>query len=277
MSQVIESSKYTTAIGDYSAWFAQVVRESFYRDTKMNQEKVLFPAPLFELLGIEEEDVSPAIAQMQRIQDDLHKAAEAILEGARLPDVYDFDNFLQAYEGFMGRLQRLEIDSLLFDFGMDRTTGLRSSSVMIADLERELDRRARRGQPFSVVIACLDNWSAENYEERIKVASASIRDCMRSFDDAYVSGEGEFVVSLKHADASGGIRFVDRLQESLHKARTDFSMSFCVAEPLPGDNIPELVENVRGDLQQTIVRGGGVTKQYEDLSPLQRFLSTITK
>jgi diguanylate cyclase len=277
MSQVIESNKYTTVIGDYSAWFAQVVRESFYRDSKMNQEKVLFPEPLFALLGIDEGDVSPAIAQMQRIQDDLHKSAEAILEGTRLPDIYDFDNFLQSYEGFMGRLQRLEIDSLLFDFGMDRTTGLRSASVMIADLERELDRRARRGQPFSVVVARLDTWSEENYEERVKLASAAIRDCMRSFDDAYVSGEGEFIVSLKHADASGGIRFVDRLQEFLQKSRTDFSMSFCVAEPLPGDNITDLVENVRGDLQQTIVRGGGVTKQYEDLSPLQRFLSTITK
>lgn len=277
MSQVIESRKYTAVIGDYSAWFAQVVRQSFYRDSRMRQENVLLPRPLFELFGIDEEDITPAIAQMQRIQDDLHRTAELILEESRLPDVYDFDNFLQTYEGFMGRLQRLEIDSLLFDFGMDSATGLRSSSVMFADLERELDRRARRGQPFSIVVARLDEWSAENYEERIRRAAASIRDCMRSFDDAYVSGQGEFIVSLKHADGSGGVKFVDRLQETLHKERVNFSMSFCVAEPLPGDNIPELIDNVRGDLQQTVLRGGGVIKQYEDLSPLQRFLTTIAK
>ena len=83
-------------------------------------------------------------------------SGQNLLTSENVPTQDMFQNFWQAYEGLMGLLHRLEKDSLLGDLGIDPITGLRSSKEMKKDLERELERRSRRGQPFCIALTCID-------------------------------------------------------------------------------------------------------------------------
>jgi len=51
------------------------------------------------------------------------------------------------------------------------------------------------------------------------------------------------------------------------------SLSCCVAEPLPNDNLDNLLANMRNDLDTTDKNEDAVLEYYE-LSPLQRYIKT---
>lgn len=209
-------------------------------------------------------------------QSILHQMASDILDAEEQPVRATVETFLVAYESFQNSLRRLEQDSLLADFGIDALTGLRSKSVMIPDLERELERRARRGQPFCFVVSRIDGETAQKDPEKIKKAAKCIEKTIRSFDDAYVTADGEFLSSLKHSDNNGGLKFVVRLNEILkNEEGVTFTMSSCVAEPLPGDNISQLIINVRKDLDDISSTSRSALGQYEDISPLSRYIQSI--
>ncbi|MFA7275473.1 MAG: hypothetical protein WC043_01570 [Pseudobdellovibrionaceae bacterium] len=274
MTQKIKSDTYSILEGDYSAWFGQVVMALFYGEASV-RDGIKFPPSLellFESQGIE----GGCPEQLVDSQAYLNSLTQKILEKHETPDAEVFASFLQAYEGFSGLLQRLEKDALLQDFGMDRTTGMRSSTVMITDLARELERRARRGQPFSVAMVRIDNPELRAQESVVKLAAACIQKTMRSFDDSYVTSPGEFLISLKHSDTNGAMKFATRLEEE-RKLNTeiDFTMSCCVAEPLPGDDVHVLVKNIREDLDRISSLGSGTAGEYEDLSPLSRYLQSV--
>jgi GGDEF domain-containing protein len=182
---------------------------------------------------------------------------------------------LNFYEDFTERIARFDIDSVLSDFGVDTITGLRSATVIISDLERELERRARRGHPFSIVLCQIDKPDAGKLAGHIEMSARAIKSCMRNFDDAYLSGKNEILVSLKQTDNAGALRFVERLKEELSNEQADFTMSFCAAEPMPGDDLRGLINNVRTDLQEIAASGEGAG-EYEEISSLQRFIKSMT-
>lgn len=85
---------------------------------------------------------------------------------------------------------------------------------------------------------------------------------IRSFDDAYVMNDGEFLSCLKHSDNGGGLKFINRLSRILENdMEVEFSMSSIVAEPLPGDSITQLIDGVRNELQSLSSTGVGVTEE----------------
>jgi hypothetical protein len=259
--------------GDYAAWLSRVLMSAFYDDVA-NREEIFHPAPLQSL-------TDEAIVIPQRVIDSqgiLHQIAEKILEEEQKPKKEILDEFLITYQNFQNTLQRLEQDRLLADYGIDAETGMRSSAVMIPDLERELERRERRGQPFCIVLSRIDDSATRKSPEAIALAVAAIEKTIRSFDDAYVSNEGEFLSSLKHSDDKGGLKFVARLNDNLKSnSNVNFTMSSCVAEPLPGDSIPQLIANVRQDLDVLSGQERGAMGQYEDISPLSRYLQSMKK
>ncbi len=267
--------KLNAFMNEYSIWFAQVIRAAFYPD--ISEKEFASPPMIDTIPEITERIGSSAITlRLKEVQGHLHQLANMIIATPSIPKISDFDLFWQTYEGFSNQIQRIEKDSLLSDFGVDIKTGLRSSALMIVELERELERRARRGQPFSIAILRIDDKELRTSEDALQKASAAIGKTIRSFDDAYISGEGEFIISLKHSDTNGGLRFVARFNQALKfDLGADFTVSSCVAEPLPGDDISELLSNIRADLDDIAGAGKGATGQYEEISPLNRFLQTL--
>ncbi|MDD3019582.1 MAG: hypothetical protein PHX61_01215 [Alphaproteobacteria bacterium] len=269
------NQKLTAFMNDYSIWFSQVVRAAFYPDVA---EKELSGPPRIDTIPeiIERIGSDSVLSRLKEMQGHLHQLAAQMISTPNIPKISDFDMFWQTYEGFSNQIQRIEKDSLLSDFGVDIKTGLRSSAVMIVELERELERRARRGQPFSIAILRIDDEELRTSEAVLEKTSFAIGKTIRSFDDAYVSGDGEFIISLKHSDTNGGLRFVSRFNQALKfDLGADFTVSSCVAEPLPGDDVPSLLANIRADLDSITGTGKGVTGQYEEISPLNRFLQKL--
>ncbi|MDY0030026.1 MAG: hypothetical protein RBR86_08820 [Pseudobdellovibrionaceae bacterium] len=259
---------------EYAAWFSQVIRAVFYRGYAEPFEK---PALIDTVQEIKNKIKNETLlTRLIEEQNSLHQIADEMMAGEKMPPIEEFDIFWQTYEGFSTHLKRLDRDTVLSDFGLDMQTGLRSESVMIPELEKELERRSRRGQPFSIAVLRIDNKDDRSKETAIQSVSKAVLKTIRSFDDAYFVGNGEFVISLKHSDSNGGLRFVTRFNQALKEDdTTDFTVSSCVAEPLPGDEIQVLLQNVRVDLDHICELGHGGAGQYEEVSPLNRFLQTL--
>jgi len=190
-------------------------------------------------------------------------------------------------------LETLSKQASLHDFGFDPQSGLKNLTAMHRDLSAELERLARRGNPFSVAVASIDYFtdmqkifSAEELENIFQTIGQCFRQTARAFDDAYRFSENEFVMSLKLTDPAGGRAAVERLKKSVESANLTFknsegkdlamTMSFCVASPVPGDTMKELLENMREDLDRWREDEKGSTIEYIEVSPLERYLSSET-
>lgn len=238
------------------------------------------------------------LRDLLRVYDEMHKLAQALVSKTftsenKKPPYDDFEQFNSLYEGFIQRLRRLEQDCALADSGMDIETGLRSAKSMERDVRRELERRERRGNPFTLALAKIDNFnqikdnlSEDQMKAMYEVVGRLIRKCIRSFDDGYRSDTNEFVMCLKHSVASGGTAAVNRLSSYLEdenflfeldvdgeKKRYTLTMSYCVAEPVPGDTLDELLANMRSDLERWKEEEGGAALEYVEISPLQRYIT----
>ncbi len=284
-----------SAVADeHMEWFYRFIRRLYYPDIYRSES---FNNPqYFSSWLVDAGDYGfineSTLEGQKQLYDDLLEAAQALCEASKekgvLPDVKAFDHFLALQEGFVHGLRRLEKDCALSDSGVDVESGLRSKRVMYDDLSRELERRARRGNPFTLVIARIDHYKAlvreVSEEERqafIEVCGRLIKKCIRSFDDAYRCQDDQFVMSLKHSKTAGGTAAVNRLrrflQEENHVITTKdgksvpLTMSFVVAEPVPGDTIDGLLENMNQDLDRWD-EGGDTALEYIELSPLQRYL-----
>lgn len=261
---------FTTLQSDYAAWLSQILLSALY-DEESARKQITFPESL--QAHIEQMKIPSRLVDSQGV---LHELARKILGANGKPTKESMELFLVSFENFQMSLQKLEHGQLLADIGIDELTGMYTKDKMIPELERELERRARRGQPFCFVISRIDGTDATRNQENIILAAKAIQKTIRSFDDAYVSDEGEFISSLKHSDNNGGIKFVARLNHILKdNEAVKFTMSSLVAEPVPGDSIPQLIETVRRELKNLTNTEGGIAEQYEEISPLNQYLKSL--
>ncbi len=284
-------------LDEHAEWFGLVMRCLFYPEKSDEQKIPAMPESFFAWVKeAEKGDVVERVtlARLCRIHDELGQAATALVQSSLAevvkPEVKMFDALVDLYDEFVAQLRRLEKDCVQADSGLDVLTGLRSRKAMEKDMERELERRSRRGKPFCLVLARIDNFedirarlSSDHMREIVKSSSNLIKKCIRSFDDAYRLSESEFVMALKHADTGGGRVAITRLRGYLQETPIQIenekgeaipiSLSYCVGEPLPGDNMDELLANMRSDLSR-FDEGGDAAVEYMDISPLQRFIHT---
>lgn len=265
LSEIIEECQH---------WLTGVLSGLFYIKTEQLKS---FPKAYAEwFLQAEEAGVIPSqgLAQLKRSAHAVSTALEAAR--ATVPPKQDqFAVFMEAFEDFMGRLTLIEKQAFLSDHGVDPQTGFKTSSSLIAELKKELDRRSRRGNPFSVAIVKIDG-EEKSDEPQLTIIAEAFRKCLRSFDDIYRSDDKEFVIGLKHSDTKGGIRFTERLKDELKILNADFTFSSCVAEPDPADDMVTFLDNMRADLAKITKAGQGQVIEFEELSPLQRYVNTIT-
>ena len=261
---------------DCQHWFSQVLDSLFYGDG--NLYKMDLPEIYYRWTATFEtaHNFQKALIEQIGASEKTLKAALVVAVQNRPPVQKDFHDFLKSYEDFMGRLNGMENDSLLAGHGIDTLTGFKSHAVMMEDIKRELDRRSRRGNPYSVAMIRLDSITdVAVAEQRLKKLSAALRSCIRTFDDVYRINETDLLVSLKHSDLLGAMRFIERLKQEMKQLEADFTFTSCVAEPDPADNIDSLFQHLKKDLEQVAALGPGQSVIYEDISPLQRFVSSL--
>lgn len=218
---------------------------------------------------------SSLLAQLHYSAETLQKSLVKASQN-RPPQRADFQAFMQAFEDFMARLHPLEGHAILSEQGIDALTGFKTAPSMEAEFKKELDRRARRGSPFSIAMMRIDGkTTGEELNFQLQSISTSMRRCMRSFDDIYRTGEKDFVAGLKHSDLAGGFRFIERVKDDLKILGVDLTFSACVAEPDPSDELKEFLENMEYDLARAAASGKGEAVRFEDVSPLQRFVKSL--
>lgn len=271
MAQEKNSQFFSTLQSDYAAWLTQILLSSLY-EKSAERKQIIFPAMLSDNL---EYDISIP-SRVKDSQGILHELANGILNSSEKLPREMMETFLVTFENFQSSLQAIENGIIFADFGIDELTGFPTHEKMMLDLERELERRSRRGQPFCFVISQIDGDDAKKNNHNIIMAAKAIQKTIRSFDDAYVIEDGTFLSSLKHSDNSGGLKFVNRLNKILaNDIEIKFSMSSIVAEPIPGDNVTQLIGGVKANLQSLSSREKGIAEEYKEISPLGQYLKSL--
>lgn len=272
MTQEKDINFLATLQSDYAAWLTQVLLSALY--DAVASRKAISPPQI--LIAQKTEGGLEIPSRVLDAQVILHDLAEKMLEADAKPSKDVMEAFLATFENFQADLQKLEHGQLLADFGIDELTGMHTQDKMIPELERELERRSRRGQPFCFVISRIDGEENRAKTENVVLAAKAVQKTIRSFDDAYVTGNGEFISSLKHSDNNGGLKFVARLNYIL-KSNEDihFTMSSLVAEPMPGDSIPQLIATVGKELHNLSNTEGNIAEQYAETSPLSQYLKSL--
>lgn len=294
-------NKYETllpVLDEHTEWFHCVVQSSFYPDLYAFEKNCRNPVSFAQWTVAAENDCSAQPELLEKLTSlhcDLMQAAGSLLEQGRekhgSPDHELFSLFLTLYEEFQNNIRRLERDFMREDSGYDSFTGLRSKKMITGDIAREMDRLARQGKKFTLALARIDrfdliatHYKQPEFEACVKLVADLIKASVRSFDDAYHLGRDEFLLCLKQTDVSGGIAALERLRKELEEQNIKLafpdediplSMSCCIAEPVAGDDIQVLVDNLKADLKTTDNKGDAVLQFYE-MSPLQRYVQKTT-
>lgn len=281
-------------IDEFAEWYGDVLRRVFYYDAALpplDMNVFVMFQKWRETVKLAELVEQEILGKVNALQGELRETSLQLCNEAatqrRRPDLDVFDKFANLFYSLIVNLRRIEKDSVLEDSGIDVLTGLRSRSMLHEDLGRELERLSRRGKPFCVALARIDHYEDIAAEHGRKVArdytktvSTFIKKSIRSFDDAYRLGSGEFLLSLKQADVTGGVAALERLKRMLEASSTRYrlngteyllSMSCCIAEPLPEDDVDILIDNLRNDLSK-VDREAGAVLEYHEMSDLQRYI-----
>ncbi len=283
---------------EYTEWFAKLVRclqyPELYEETSQHlkepkqfliwTEKVKGDSFINEI----------TLSDMKTLYDNIHNTASNLLSrvsvaGAERISLNEFDELVGFYDNFIIRLHSLERACYELDSGKDGLSGLKNEEAMRHDVAVELERRARRGNPFCLVLASIDRYdeikeklSEEDFTKAIAAVGRQILKCVRTFDDAFRLQSGEFIMSLKHTGTIGGTAAINRLRRMVEgediviaegsKDEFHLTMSYCLSEPLPGDTVDDLLSFMRTDLKKYGDEGDAAV-EYVDKSPLARYIA----
>ena len=271
-------------IDEYVVWYGRTVR-AYLEQRPMEEDAPPIFSEWLADAGLPRETSQRA----KNIYDGMIGAARDFAMGYSFqsePPLKQYNEFSKHYEEFIQFMHRLEIDLASENSGFDKKTGLRSARLLHEDMKRELERRSRRGNPLAIALIKMnetgdlsgEGGNAEALSNVVCGLSSRIKSCLRSFDDAYYLGEEFFLLSLKHADMLGAQAAIRRLNAELERSpvlhpiipRTEISVSSVLHEPEPGDSVDALITHMKKDLDG--LREKGAVIQYNDLSPLQRFI-----
>lgn len=278
------TSEIIKILEDYSYWYVSILRLFIYPD---ENTLVLSAGQKLPYDGLKALDDGREIDALRELQARLAVDLEALRLSARdgkKPGVSAYDRFSSTYNEFMSYLRRVERDYIRDDNGVDSLSGLRSKNVFDYDISREQERLARDGQPFCLVLARVDHFSDRrqnmddlDYTDLVASIGKELKETLRSFDDAYYLGNGEFLLSLKQTDNKGGKAIMLRMKERVDKVVgaqkkwAPLSLSYCAAEPFPEDEPEQILDNMRKDLNR-YDQEDETALEYIEQSPLARYM-----
>lgn len=291
-----ELGSLNALLESYHGWFFSVLNRVIYPAEYAGSDELPIPSLFVEtLVAMSGADMAMQEASRLRELDALHHRLEELAEklvaaassGAGIPGHGEFDKFTGCFKVFINGIQKTCQNLILEEWGLDVLTGLKNIRVMEKELAQEMERLSRHGRSFSLALARIDDFDEiealgpREADQYIKRVALFIGRSLRSFDAAYRLDRQNFIMALKQADIIGGKKALERLRNELERADISYrgrdgakrplTMSCCVAEPLPEDSIPVLIDDLRKDLD-TQGREPGVVLTYYEVSPLQRFM-----
>jgi GGDEF domain-containing protein len=267
---------------DYTSWFGLIACAVAYPE----ENKDLITTPTSFEVWVENteksDDINPNV-----LRDITDAYEQMVMEGRAIlrrvillekPDAKEFHTFKDSFNSYLRRIRRLEMDSAMEGSGIDEETGLRIAKAVKNDMKRELERLERHGTGFCQVMLRIDRFAGQiDQKLALKVSVQNIKKTMRPFDDAYYLGQGHFLISMKQTEIVGAEAGVNRLRLYLKEDEENvFQMtaSFCMVEPVVGDDADTMVKNMRQDLNNNMNVRDAVLK-FKEISDLERFVGTI--
>ena len=263
MTQALDPLRHIQpAMHDLVHWYARYSRNA-------GVEK--FPESLEKLAAFLKEDKDFTFEEAQaivRLQAEIMTA----LETEDLNQIsLRFSNLFDALQGLIKHLSPNE--------NLNPLTGLRGFKALEEDYIKESERFYRQGKAFTM---CLIRSDALHHGKDadtafvIKTIAEAIAHNIRLFDDYYHLDNNLFLVSLKHTDETGGIRFLLRLQRYIERIDKSsdkiLSVSGCIAEPAPKEDLSVIMQRLTSDLNVDCGDSWGEALVTQELSPLQQYL-----
>lgn len=235
---------------------------------------------------------SKIIDRLVLVFNDLVRIGDEIAaqQGGIAVDLYD--RFSQQFSAYVDHVRRLHQDLADSAGAVDSLTGLRTVSGLKAELKREQDRFDRKGSAFSIAsieIDRLDQLQQEHDRRGMEAIYAHvarvIAGAIRSFDDAYYLGAGEYLVILKHVEFMDACAAMDRLCAEVNRApvtlptgaRIEVTASFGIAEAQQREHPEGVIDHAKGARLQARAAGGNKVQEYHERSALESFARDIHK
>lgn len=275
---------------EYTQWHTAVIKSLLLKGPKPDAPEKM--VSWVNALSLENIDLDGRYAATAELLKQKHQVLVAMSSVVNQDAEKQLDTFLSEYVVFMNEMQSFCQSVLLEQWGMDVLTGLKNKAVLHRELAVEMERLSREGFPFCLGLARIDNFDtisksagAEEAETIIKEVSSLVLKSLRSYDEAFRVNRNHFIMCLKQSDLIGGQKGLERLRDLMEAAEIKtnidgkeklITLSCCVAAPLPGDDVDDLIDNLYVDLDKQIKDDGSVLA-YQEMSPLERFMKTEGK
>ena len=268
-------------LGEYLTWFSAVVAASSH-----GNEMPKAPESLNKWLltvSVDEFNIDGHYSEQRGALKAHHD--EMVAAAVRASSAEGFMAFSDLFNSFMADLRAFSQTVVLEEWGLDVLTGLKNTTILDSDLKIEMERLSREGHPFCLGLVRIDDFEKidrdkEAGKQVIRNVGGHIMESLRSYDDAYRIKRNYFILCLKQSDIVGGQKGLERFRNIMEDAKETYmdgeeerllSVSSCVASPLPGDDIQELIDNLYQDLHRDAKEHGEVV-MHKEISPLERFV-----
>lgn len=290
---------YANLLGDYQGWYRSVLEILCYPETLSDDRfrmPVLPVAYMDWLQVLEGHDyvTNDEFNRMIGLQGQMLKMAEVLVSqvssSRQKVSADQYKGFSVLYNEFAKLIQSVDRRVRIEAVGVDTLTGLRTQKAMIADIERELEKLERQGIPFTVAMVKIDfyrqlkqNEGEEGARHYQQAVAQTLLEALRSYDDGYRLHNGEFLLCMKQSDLHGGVAALQRLYTLLAEKGISIevdgkiralTLSSCIAEPIPEDNVDRLLEYLREDLKNA-KEGTGSLLAYAEITPIERYYLSV--
>lgn len=298
-TQVLSTDMIFAEIEALLDWHGDVLRQCFFPQAPLPQP-VDASAPSALVLWCKREAERNTIDhvvvdRLLNVYNDLCTVAKKLLDGAAAqkpmtPEL--FDGFHNQCDAFINHIRRLQQDLADSSTAVDTVTGLRTVSGMHSDIKREQDRFDRKGTAFSIANIELDGLDElqKKYDRRTMdliyagVAQVIAR-MVRSFDDAYYLGKGEYILVLKHVEFMDACSVMDRLRAEIENNRVfmqngeklKVTASFGIAEAVQREKPDVCVGYAKRAREEAQKAGGNRISEYRELSALAQYARDMGK
>jgi diguanylate cyclase (GGDEF)-like protein len=297
-AQALSTDVIVAEIESLLDWRNQILRECFFPGSQAKASDPQAPSALMLWCRREADrgTVERRVAErMAFVHEELCKSARQVLlhsaTGAQ-PTLELYDAFEAMFENFITHIRRLQQDVADTAAAVDPVTGLRTVSGMRNDLQREQDRFDRKGASYCIASIEIDR--LEELQQKLDRRSQDavyatvaqvIAKAVRSFDDAYYLGKGEYLVVLKHVEFMDACAVMDRLRATLEATpiflpnaeKTRVTVSLGVAEAQQREAPDVAIEHAKKALTEAKAAGGNRVEEYREVSALAQYVRETKK
>ncbi len=197
-----------------------------------------------------------------------------------------YDRLAIGFDSYVSQIRRLHQDLADSAGSVDTLTGLRTVSGLRAELKREQDRFDRKGTPYNVACIGIDNlgelstrYNRRQLDSVYAAIGGLVASSLRSFDDAYYLGGGEYLIILKHIEFMDSCAVMDRLRHQVEDNpvllaggdKLGLTVSLGIAEAHQHESSEKAVDHAKTAMLNAKAKGGNCVVEFHEKSALSLY------